>query len=133
MTDKTPNPVARTVAVAPATPAELKRLYDERKALNARIRAAKSKARTEARTLRNRHGILTGLAALAWLEAHPNPAFAEQLQRARDWWLKKPEERALFGLAPLVQPPSLVVDHRPASVAETKASAEQKERQQAQA
>lgn len=91
-----------TVA-APATPAELKHLLEERKELNARIRAAKIKARGEARTLRNRLGILTGLAVLDWLEANPTPALAEQVQRARDRFLTRPDERALFGLPPKLE------------------------------
>ncbi len=85
------------------TPAE-KRLLDERKKINAAIRAERSDKKLKARKLRNRRSVLTGLAIIDWIETHKaSPAFADEVQRARDKWLTNSEECALFGLPPRLE------------------------------
>jgi hypothetical protein len=81
-----------------------KRLIEQRREINAALRAERSSNKLKARKLRNRRSVLTGLAIIDWIETRKSsPAFAEEVQRARDKWLNKSDERALFGLPPRLE------------------------------
>ncbi len=95
----------------PEDDAEIIALKAERKKINARIRAKRTGNKTEARKLRERRAMLTGLAVMDALERDASPAERALIHRWRDTWLKRPQERAVFNL-----PPLLVVDNPPAAV-----------------
>jgi hypothetical protein len=57
--------------------------------------------------------MLTGLAIMDALERDATPAERALIHRWRDKWLVRPKERAVFNLAPLSQPPALVVTNPP--------------------
>jgi hypothetical protein len=92
---------------------ELRELLTARKKINLRIRAKKAGKKTEARRLRERRAMLTGLAVMDALERDATVAERALIHRWRDKWLTRSKERAVFNLAPLSQPPSLVVDNPP--------------------
>lgn len=92
---------------------EMRELIEARNKLNARIRAKRSGNKKEARKLRERRAMLTGLAVMDGLERDASHAERALIHRWRDKWLTRPEERALFNLPPVGASPALVVANSP--------------------
>ena len=78
---------------------KLKKLLEQRKALDAKIQLEKKKAREKKRTKDPRRKILAGAAVLD--EADKQPKFKEELYNLLGRFLTRDDDRDLFGLAAL--------------------------------
>jgi large subunit ribosomal protein L7/L12 len=86
---------------------KLKKLLEQRKVLDARIRQAQSKETAEKRKIETRRKILAG----AWVldEMEQRDDFKQFVYKKLNSFLTKPDDRALFGLSPLSAPASAPV------------------------
>lgn len=84
--------------MAEAVSEEEQKLLDKRARINARLRKLKGQKKRSATTTENRRKILAGAFLLE--QAKRNPAVNDWVLRGLSWFLKKPDERALFPLAP---------------------------------
>jgi hypothetical protein len=74
------------------------KLKAQRERINARLRQLEGKEKRDARKVENRKKILAGAFLLE--QAKRNPAINEWMLRGFAWFLTRPDERALFELAP---------------------------------
>ncbi len=80
---------------------KLTTLLEKRKQLDARIKAAQAKERTQQRKDDTRRKIIAGALALEHMETNADSDFAAQLMRLINRYVVKPKDRALFNLPPL--------------------------------
>lgn len=71
-----------------------------------RLKDMEARARTQHRRDDTRRKIIAGALALEHAGANKDSAFAKKLWALLDEYVVKPNERALFGLAPLPAPPA---------------------------
>jgi hypothetical protein len=74
------------------------KLKAQRERINARLRQLKGKEKRVARTTDNRRKILAGAFLLEQAKRHP--AVKDWMLHGFAWFLTRPDERALFDLAP---------------------------------
>jgi len=86
-------------AEQPASPKRLDKLYQQRAQLAARIRQLETRNRIQARKDDARRKIIAG--ALALEHAERDEEFGRTLNRLIGRFVTRPQDRALFGLAPL--------------------------------
>ena len=79
----------------------LAKLIQQRDQINARIRDAQSRQRSQERKNDTRRKVITGAIALTHMEMHPHSNFAIELRRLLHQHVSKPKERDLLGLSPL--------------------------------
>ena len=83
--------------------AKLKKLKEQRDAINARIRKAEAQVSGKERRKENRRKILAGAYALT--RAAKDSAFAQHFMSGLDSYLTRADDRVLFGLPPRSQAP----------------------------
>ena len=81
---------------------KLKRLVEQREAVNARIKQEQNKLRAGERKSDTRRKVLAGATVLEW--AKRDSAFGSALMGELKAFLVRDEDRALFGLPPLPRP-----------------------------
>lgn len=81
----------------------IEELIAKREAVNARIRREQAKARTQERKDDTRRKVLAGAAVLE--RAAKDDLFKHELHQQLAGFLTRPDDRALFGLAPLPATP----------------------------
>jgi hypothetical protein len=74
------------------------KLKAQRERINARLRQLEGKEKRDARRVENRKKILAGAFLLE--QAKRNPAVNDWMRHGFGWFLTRPDERALFDLAP---------------------------------
>lgn len=78
---------------------KLKKMLAQKAALDARIQQERSRERERQRKEDTRRKILAGAVVLD--EAEKHPAYKAELFKLLDRFLSRPDDRELFGLAPL--------------------------------
>lgn len=78
---------------------KLKRLVEQRNAINERIRQEENKVRASERKIDTRRKVLAGAAVLQW--AKRDSDFSSRLMTELKAFLVRDDDRALFGLPPL--------------------------------
>ena len=81
---------------------KLAKLIEQRKAIDAQIRLEQNRENAEKKKADTRRKILTGAAVLD--EAAKHPKFKADIDKLLGRFLKRADERALFGLPPLPVP-----------------------------
>lgn len=81
----------------------IEELIAKREAVNARIRREQAKARTQERKDDTRRKVLAGAAVLE--RAAKDDLFKHELHRLLAGFLTRPDDRALFGMAPIATTP----------------------------
>jgi hypothetical protein len=79
--------------------ARLGKLLEKKDAINAQIRREQAKARSQERKDDTRRKVLAGAAVLD--RGEKDPAFRQVIDTLLAGFLVRPDDRALFGLAPL--------------------------------
>ena len=76
----------------------LQTLLDKRAKLDAQIKAAQARSRSQARKDDTRRKIIIGALAKDHMAMHPNSAFAQELRALLNEHVKRPKDRALLNL-----------------------------------